>query len=32
MAASTIIILPLIIVFLCIQRKFIEGITSTGIK
>lgn len=32
MAASTIIILPLIVGFLFMQRKFIEGITSTGIK
>ncbi|NLK66971.1 MAG: carbohydrate ABC transporter permease [Campylobacteraceae bacterium] len=32
MAAATIIILPLIIAFLAMQRKFVEGITNTGIK
>lgn len=32
MAAATIIILPLIIAYLMAQKKFIEGITSTGVK
>lgn len=32
MAASTIIIIPLIIVFFLAQRYFIEGITMTGLK
>lgn len=32
MAAATIIILPLIMAYLLAQKKFIEGITNTGIK
>ena len=32
MAAATIIIAPLIIAFLLAQRRFIEGITFTGMK
>ena len=32
MAAATIIITPLILVFLVAQRRFIEGITFTGMK
>jgi multiple sugar transport system permease protein len=32
MAAATIIIAPLILAFLLAQRRFIEGITFTGMK
>lgn len=32
MAAATIVILPLIVAYLSAQKKFIEGITNTGIK
>ena len=32
MAASTIMTLPIIIVFFLAQRTFIEGVTLTGIK
>ena len=32
MAASTVVILPMIVTFLLFQRYFIEGITLTGIK
>ena len=32
MAAATIVILPLVAAFLATQRKFIEGITLTGMK
>jgi len=32
MAATTVIVLPLVIVFLLAQRRFIEGITMTGMK
>lgn len=32
MAASTLIILPVVVLFLLTQRLFIEGVSSTGIK
>jgi multiple sugar transport system permease protein len=32
MAAATIITLPIILVFLVFQRRFVEGITLTGVK
>ena len=32
MAANTITILPMILVFLVLQRRFIEGVTLTGLK
>jgi multiple sugar transport system permease protein len=32
MAAAIVIIAPLVIAFLFAQRRFIEGITLTGIK
>ncbi len=32
MAATTIIVMPLVIAFLLAQRRFIEGITMTGMK
>ena len=32
MAAAIVIIAPLVIAFLLAQRRFIEGITLTGIK
>jgi multiple sugar transport system permease protein len=32
MAATTVIVMPLVIVFLLAQRRFIEGITMTGMK
>ena len=32
MAASTVITLPLVIIYFFAQRKFIQGITLTGIK
>jgi multiple sugar transport system permease protein len=32
MAAATIITLPIIVVFLLFQRRFVEGITLTGVK
>ena len=32
MAAATIVIAPLVIAFLIAQRRFIEGITFTGVK
>ena len=32
MAASTMMILPVIIIFFLAQRTFIEGITVTGLK
>jgi multiple sugar transport system permease protein len=32
MAAATIITAPLVLVFLAAQRRFIEGITLTGVK
>lgn len=32
MAAATIVIIPLVIAFLLAQRRFIEGITFTGLK
>ncbi|MBI3711225.1 MAG: carbohydrate ABC transporter permease [Proteobacteria bacterium] len=32
MAAATIVILPLVVAFLLAQRRFIEGITFTGLK
>lgn len=32
MAAATIVILPLVIAFLLAQRRFIEGVTFTGLK
>jgi multiple sugar transport system permease protein len=32
MAATTVIVLPLVIIFLLAQRRFIEGITMTGMK
>ena len=32
MAATTVIVLPLVIIFLMAQRRFIEGITMTGMK
>jgi len=32
MAAATIVILPLVVAFLMAQRRFIEGVTFTGLK
>jgi multiple sugar transport system permease protein len=32
MAAATIIVAPLVVAFLLAQRRFIEGITLTGMK
>ena len=32
MAASTLVILPVIVLFLLAQRSFIEGISMTGLK
>ncbi len=32
MAATLVITLPLVVVFLAAQRRFIEGITLTGLK
>ena len=32
MAASTIFTVPIIILFFCAQKSFIEGVTVTGIK
>jgi multiple sugar transport system permease protein len=32
MAASALATLPLVILFFCMQRAFLEGITLTGIK
>jgi len=32
MAMSTIIIIPIVIIFFFAQRTFIQGITMTGIK
>ncbi len=32
MAASTVITLPLVVIYFFAQRKFIQGITLTGIK
>ena len=32
MAASTLIVLPVIVLFFCAQRYFIEGISMTGLK
>lgn len=32
MAAATIVILPLVVAFLLAQRRFIEGVTFTGLK
>jgi multiple sugar transport system permease protein len=32
MAAATIITVPILVVFLIFQRRFVEGITLTGVK
>ena len=32
MAAATIVIAPLVLAFLVAQRRFVEGITFTGLK
>jgi ABC-type glycerol-3-phosphate transport system permease component len=32
MAASTLVILPLVVLFLVFQRQFIEGATAGGLK
>ena len=32
MAGATVVVLPIVIVFLILQRRFIEGIATTGIK
>lgn len=32
MAASTAVVLPMVVAFLIFQRSFIEGITLTGLK
>jgi multiple sugar transport system permease protein len=32
MAATTVIVTPLVVAFLLAQRRFIEGITLTGMK
>jgi ABC-type glycerol-3-phosphate transport system permease component len=32
MAASTITVLPMVLTFLVLQRKFIEGVALTGMK
>ena len=32
MAASVIIVIPLVLVFLLAQRRFVEGITLSGLK
>jgi multiple sugar transport system permease protein len=32
MAASTVVILPIILLFFFLQRYFVEGVTLTGVK
>jgi multiple sugar transport system permease protein len=32
MAASVISLIPVLIVFLCLQKYFVEGVAATGIK
>lgn len=32
MAAATLVLLPIIIMFLFCQRYFVEGVTSSGVK
>ncbi|MEO6142734.1 MAG: carbohydrate ABC transporter permease [Dermatophilaceae bacterium] len=32
MAGATVVVLPIVVVFLILQRRFIEGIATTGIK
>ncbi|MGV8909490.1 MAG: carbohydrate ABC transporter permease [Propionicimonas sp.] len=32
MAGSTVVVVPIVVVFLILQRRFIEGIATTGIK
>jgi multiple sugar transport system permease protein len=32
MASATVIVIPLLVAFLLAQRKFIEGITLSGMK
>ena len=32
MAGSVISLIPVLVVFLCLQKYFVEGIQSTGIK
>jgi multiple sugar transport system permease protein len=32
MAGATVVVVPIVIVFLILQRRFIEGIATTGIK
>jgi multiple sugar transport system permease protein len=32
MAATTLIVLPLAFIFLAVQKYFVQGITTTGIK
>ena len=32
MAAATVVVAPLVVAFLLAQRRFIEGITLTGMK
>jgi multiple sugar transport system permease protein len=32
LAGATVVVMPILLVFLAFQRKFIEGIATTGIK
>jgi multiple sugar transport system permease protein len=32
MAGSVVIVLPVLIIFIALQRYFVEGVASTGIK
>jgi multiple sugar transport system permease protein len=32
MAGSVVSLVPVIIVFLCLQKYFVEGVASTGLK
>ena len=32
MAASTLVVVPVIVVFACLQKYFVEGITKVGLK
>jgi multiple sugar transport system permease protein len=32
LAGATVVVMPILLIFLAFQRKFIEGIATTGIK
>ena len=32
MAAATVALIPVLILFICLQRYFVEGVASSGIK